>query len=299
MPVTDTPLRYPGGKSQITPFVVELLEENALFDCTYVEPFAGGAGIAWTLLLSGYVSEVWINDIDRSIHSFWYSVLNETDALCERIAQTSISMEEWHKQKAVQQLNDVSMLDLGFSTLFLNRTNRAGILKGGVIGGKNQTGAYDIGCRFNKADIIAKIRRIALYRDQVTLTQQDAKGFLQRCKKKLPAHSLLNIDPPYYRQGPELYCSFYGHDDHVALSEVIGSLEQPWMLTYDDTPEIRAMYAGFPSRDKSLNYSAQVKRTAVEFLALSPSLAWPTSPERRIRRKAGPRPMDLASAITA
>ena len=284
MPVTDTPLRYPGGKSQLAPFVVELLRTNELFDGTYVEPFAGGAGIAWTLLLAGYVSEVWINDFDPAIYAFWYSVLNETDQLCERIAQTPVTIEEWHRQRKVQTETSPSLLDLGFSTFFLNRTNRSGILKGGVIGGLLQEGAYPIDCRFNKADLVAKIRRVALYRSQIKLTRIDAEKYIRSVVKNLPAHALVNIDPPYYRRGPELYCSFYCHEHHVKLSAAIRQIKQPWMLTYDDTPQIRLMYAGLPSHSKELTYSAQVKRSAVELLVMSPLLCWPSGPERRIRR---------------
>jgi DNA adenine methylase len=286
MPVTDSPLRYPGGKSQLTPFVVELLRTNNLFDCTYVEPFAGGAGIAWTLLLSGYVSEVWINDFDPAIHAFWHAVLNNTDALCDRIEQTPVTIEEWHRQRAVQTQTPTSLLDLGYSTFFLNRTNRSGILKGGVIGGVQQTGNYLIDCRFNKCDLVAKIRRIAIYRDQVRLTRMDAEQLLHREFKKLSPHALVNVDPPYYRRGPELYCSFYEHQDHAMLADAVRGIKQPWMLTYDDTPEIRLMYEGLPTHSKELMYSAQVKRSAVELLVLSPSLQWPTQPEQRIRRAA-------------
>ena len=286
MPVTDSPLRYPGGKSQLTPFVVELLRTNNLFDCTYVEPFAGGAGIAWTLLLSGYVSEVWINDFDPAVHAFWDAVLNNTDALCDRIEQTPVTIEEWHRQREIQTQISPALLDLGYSTFFLNRTNRSGILKGGVIGGQQQSGDYLIDCRFNKRDLVAKIRRIAMYRDQVRLTRMDAEQFIKREFKKLSPHALVNVDPPYYRRGPELYCSFYVHQDHAMLADAVRGIKQPWMLTYDDTPEIRLMYEGLPTHSKELTYSAQVKRSAVELLVLSPELRWPTQPEQRIRRAA-------------
>ncbi len=286
MPITDSPLRYPGGKSQLAPFVVELMRTNELFDCVYVEPFAGGAGIAWTLLLSGYVSEVWINDFDPAIYAFWHSVLNETDELCARIDGVSVTIEEWHRQRAVQTESSPSLIDLGYSTFFLNRTNHSGILKGGVIGGLQQNGAYAIDCRFNKADLVAKIRRIALYREQVRLSKLDAETFILDNLKKLHAHALVNVDPPYYRRGPELYCSFYSHQDHVTLATAVRQIKQPWMLTYDDVPQIHMMYAGLPARGKELIYSAQVKRSAVELLVLSPKLEWPTQPEQRIRRGA-------------
>lgn len=277
MPVTDSPLRYPGGKTQLSPLVMDVLAENDLFNGVYVEPFAGGAGIAWRLLLNNYMSEVWINDIDPAIHAFWASVLSHTDDLCELIETTEVTIDEWHKQREIQQIKRPSTVALGFSTFFLNRTNRSGILKGGVIGGLAQTGNYLLDCRFNKRDLIQKIRRIALYREQITLTKLDAERFLKDKVSKLSQHALVNIDPPYYRQGPELYCSFYKHEDHVALSKVIRQLSQPWMLTYDDTSEIRQLYEGMPSVSKSLNYFAQVKRVGVEFVVFSEALTLPQS----------------------
>jgi DNA adenine methylase len=275
MPVTDTPLRYPGGKTQLSPFVSELLRSNDLFQCVYCEPFAGGAGIAVKLLLDGTISEAWINDIDPAIYAFWFSVLNSTDELCKRIEKTTVDIPEWQKQKKIYANERTNLLKLGFATLFLNRTNRSGILKGGVIGGINQTGNYGIDCRFNKAELIRKIRRIALYKDQIHLTCTDARTYLSTGIKKLPQHSLINIDPPYYKAGPDLYTNSYQHRDHELLSKTIQSLSHHWMLTYDDVLEIRAMYPNSRQFNKSLTYYAQVKRSAVELLILSEKLTTP------------------------
>lgn len=277
MPITDTPLRYPGGKTQLAPFVSELLRTNDLLQSIYCEPFAGGAGIACRLLLNGTISEAWINDIDPAIHAFWHSVLNETDGLCDRISNTNIDIVEWNKQRNVQTDSFASILQLGFSTLFLNRTNRSGILRGGVIGGKEQKGNYLLDCRFDRIDLIRKIRRIALYRDQIKLTQTDARLYIGSTLKKLPAHALVNADPPYYRAGPDLYTNSYQHSDHAALARAIRAMPHRWMLTYDDAPEICALYAGLAQYRKNLTYYAQVKRSAAELLVLSPRLTPPLS----------------------
>lgn len=275
MPVTDSPLRYPGGKSQLTPLVIELLRTNRLFEGTYVEPFAGGCGIACSLLLNNYMSEIWINDIDPAIYAFWATVLRHTDALCEKIEQTPVTINEWVLQREIQRSSRPKLFDLGFSTFFLNRTNRSGILKAGMIGGLAQEGDYKLDCRFNKVDLVRKIRRIAMYRDQIRLTKLDAAEFLATNVKGLPKKSLINIDPPYYGKGPELYCSFYKHEDHVALACTISKLDRPWILTYDDTDEIRKIYARRKVSELSLLYSAQVKRVGVELLYMSRHLSTP------------------------
>lgn len=275
MPVTDSPLRYPGGKSQLAPLVIDVLRKNELFYGHYAEVFAGGAGIAWKLLLNNYVTHVHINDLDPAIHAFWSCVLNKTDELCERIGTVRITIAQWHKQRAIQARKRSSMLDLGFSTFFLNRTNRSGIIRGGVIGGIDQGGNYALDCRFNKEDLIKKIRRIASYRGQISLHRLDAAEFLKKVLPKIPKRTLVNLDPPYYVKGPELYRNHYTPDDHSALACVVGKIRQYWMVTYDDTPETRKLYSRYALFAHALNYSAQVKRIGAELLILDPRLVLP------------------------
>lgn len=282
MPVTDTPLRYPGGKTQLSPFVVDLVRANDLYGGVYAEPFAGGAGIAWRLLLNGDMTEVWINDIDPAVYAFWSTVVNRPDPLCERILRTEISMEEWYRQRAILLNPHANTLDLAFATLFLNRTNRSGILKGGVIGGKEQLGKYKLDCRFNRGDLIHKIQRIHIYREVIRISRLDAEECLRSWDDQLPRRALINIDPPYYVQGRDLYLSFYDTKDHSRLANLVRGIRSPWMLTYDDAPEIEALYTGLPIYRKNLIYYAQVKRKASELLVLSPELTTPVALQEQL-----------------
>jgi DNA adenine methylase len=296
MPVTYSPLRYPGGKTQLTPFVLDLLRANGMLRGVYAEPFAGGAGIAWRLLLNGDAAEVWLNDLDPAIYAFWQTVVFEPDPLCERVLATEITMAEWEKQRVVIKDSNASQQDLAFAVLFLNRTNRSGILKGGVIGGKAQTGDYKLDCRFNKADIIKKIQRIHSYREVVKITRMDAEECLKAWDKKLPKKSLVNIDPPYYAQGRDLYLSFYHPEDHARLAKLIRSLKCQWMLTYDDVPEIENLYKGLPTYRKGLTYYAQVKRKASELLVLSKNMI---APAELLNCGAIPLQLELGNVIQA
>ena len=280
MPVTNSPLRYPGGKTQLSPFVVDLLRANDLYGGVYAEPFAGGAGVAWRLLLNSHVTEVWLNDIDPALFAFWSTVVKDPAPLCDRIRRTKITMWQWRKQRAILHDAQSSTLDLAYATLFLNRTNRSGILKAGVIGGKRQDGKYKLDCRFNKEELIQKIQRIHAYKDAIKVTRLDAEGCLRKWTKSLPAKSLIYIDPPYFVQGRELYLSFYAPADHIRLAKHVHSLKVPWMLTYDDVPEIASLYAGLPLYRKGLTYYAQVKRRASELLVLASSLTPPPSLSR-------------------
>lgn len=276
MPITDSPLRYPGGKSQLTPLVVDLMRRNSLFYGHYVEPCAGGAGVAWKLLLNDYVSHVHVNDIDPAIYAFWHSVLHRSDDLCEKVQTCKVSMTQWYRQKAIQKRR-ATLLDLGFSTLFLNRTNRSGIISGGPIGGYGQNSEYALDCRFYRETIIEKIQRIAKRRDQISLYRMDAKDFLTDVVPDIDSKALVNLDPPYFVRGPELYTNHYEPADHNALAQAVANLAPNWMVTYDDTPETREMYAQYPSYVHHLEYTAQEKRLGVELLVLDPRLATPAS----------------------
>ena len=275
MPVTLSPLRYPGGKSQLTPLVIEILRENNLFYGHYIEPFAGGSGIACKLLLDGYVSHIHLNDLDPSIYNFWLAILTDGERFCQKIEETAVTIAEWRKQKEIQHSSDPDAFELGFSTFFLNRTNHSGSVNGGVIGGQEQSGNYRLDCRFNKSDLIRKIRRIAAKASQITLTNLDARVFLRSLNKRILPQALINIDPPYFVKGPELYRNSYLAKDHTALAKTIASVNPLWMVTYDSTPETRALYSQYPCFTHALNYSAQVKRVGVELLVLDPRLIVP------------------------
>lgn len=266
-----SPLRYPGGKSKLTAYVVETLKLNGLEGGTYVEPFAGGCAIAWYLLLEGHVKNVWINDLDPAIHAFWYSVLNRTEVLCQLIDNTDVTIEEWHKQKAIYADDKTNSLQLGFATFFLNRTNRSGIIKAGVIGGLEQNGNYLLDCRYNKERLIKQIKAIAACRQNIVLTNLDATQFIDEYLPDIEAPCLVNIDPPYYVKGKGLYQNFFEHDDHYRLFRSVRDIQHPWIVTYDDAPEICGIYAEFEPQVFGLTYTAQTKRKGSEVIIHNPT----------------------------
>lgn len=273
MPITDTPLRYPGGKTQLLPLVIDILKKNDLIYGEYAEPFAGGSGIAISLLLNDYVSKIYLNDLDPSIYSFWHSVINQPKELCRLIEKTDVTIEEWHRQKKVlANPQKYSPLKIGFATLFLNRTNRSGIIKGGVIGGLDQSGNYKLDCRFNKSDLIRKINRIADHSNRIELSMLDAEIFIKKVIPKTAKNAFINIDPPYFCKGSGLYTNFYKPDDHASLASKVSKIKRKWMVTYDDVDEIRNLYSSFPMYTKNLQYSAQEKRIGVELLIASKEL---------------------------
>lgn len=238
-----SPLRYPGGKNCIFPFVSKLFYENELIGMSYAEPYAGGAGLALRLLFEGYVDHVFINDLDKAIYSFWKSILDDTDEFCRWLEDVEISMENWNYYKNIQRNADqATSLDLAKATFFLNRTNVSGVLKGGVIGGFNQTGTYKMDARFNKSDLILRIQKIASSKNRITVSNLDGLSFIKKMNRK-KKEVFIYIDPPYVQKGADLYMNFYTKMDHEKLSKAIPRMQKKWMVSYDNHDFILNLYA--------------------------------------------------------
>ncbi len=221
-----SPLRYPGGKNKLAKFIASICVKNNI-NGHYVEPYAGGASVALYLLLNGYVNEITINDIDRSIYAFWYSILNHPRKFCSLIKKIEITTQNREKFKRIQRnKKNADLFKLGFSTFFLNRTNMSGIIDGGVIGGKDQKGEYKIGCRFNKTELIKRIKEIAKYKNQICVKNLDALDLVKKIQKESKRSStIFYFDPPYYVKGESLYVNFYNPDSHKKVSNVIKKIK--------------------------------------------------------------------------
>ncbi len=275
-----SPLRYPGGKARLADFIKLLLTKNRLHDAHYVEPYAGGASVALSLLFSEHIAHAHINDIDPGIYAFWHSVLFRTDALCQRIRRTPVNISEWRRQRAIHDRGvKAGMLNLGFATLFLNRTNRSGIIhSGGPIGGIKQRGEWKLDARFGREGLIERIETIASYRDRITLHNRDAADLLVELAPRLRRRYFFYLDPPYYVKGHRrLYLNGYEHNDHVKIAALMAT-HRKWLVSYDDVPSIRKIYKGYKSIRYKLSYSAGERSTGAEVAFASPDLQLPRVP---------------------
>lgn len=274
-----SPLRYPGGKNCIFPFVSNFFYENNLIGINYAEPYAGGSGLALRLLFEEYVNKVYINDLDKSIYAFWEIVLNDADRFCDWIENVEISIDNWQLYKTVQaDLNNATTFELAKSTFFLNRTNISGVIKGGVIGGRSQLGKYKIDARFNKSDLISKIQRIYSFRNRIIISNIDGVKFVNKMNKKYE-DVFIYLDPPYYRKGADLYMNFYREQDHQELAKYVKRLDKKWMISYDNQDFILNLYSDNPKLIYKLSQCAS-NRIGDEVLIFSDSLSFTNSIDR-------------------
>lgn len=253
-------------------YISGVLEENLLAGCTFYEPYAGGASVSLELLRMGFIDKAVLIERDPLVFAFWHSVFNETEALCEAVEACPVTLETWHSLQITKTVDDPnksthSFLQLGLAGLFFNRTNFSGIIGAGPIGGQAQTSAYKINCRFNKTALIRQIKAAALLAPRVSVHFGDALAFLRKNATKISAgFSFVYIDPPYYTQGRKLYRHHYADADHVALAEYITSQGYPWLVSYDDHPRIRELYASKQMQPIYLDYKVKSSRTAQELV---------------------------------
>lgn len=274
MPVNHSPLRYPGGKAALAPFLTELIRANGLREASYAEPYCGGAGAALELLFSEVANTIYLNDIDPAIYSLWRTIVSEPTRLCDAIADTPVTIDEWHEQRDYYQRYRARVgPKLAFATLYLNRTNRSGILGAGPIGGRAQTGKWLLDARFNKDVLVAKIERIARYAERIHVSQLDAIDFLRDVINPLRSPMLVYLDPPYFMQGQNLYTNHYSPSDHAIIAAFVRrQLNKPWVVSYDQHPEIEHLYKTCERVDYGIRYSAQARYFGRELIVISDKL---------------------------
>ncbi|MBI3728507.1 MAG: DNA adenine methylase [Burkholderiales bacterium] len=277
-----TPLRYPGGKQKLTPFVLEILKANNLEGGHYVEPYAGGAGVAMELLIAGNVSHVHLNDSSFPIYAFWNSVLTHSEEFCRRISRSLLNIEEWREHREIMKnpMNH-SELDVGFSTFYLNRTNRSGVLSAGVIGGNDQSGKWKIDARFPRNELIRRIELIAGFHDSISLLNTDAEKVITDYIPTLPENTLIYCDPPYFEKASTLYLNHYAPGDHERISQIIQQQQRDkkWIVSYDGVNQILKYYEFRRKFLYELQYNAAKAYKGSEVFIFSDNLVVPRSSE--------------------
>lgn len=303
-----TPLRYPGGKSFIAGFLREIYAENGINTGIYAEPYAGGAGAAISLLLSGTVNHIYLNDANFAVYAFWKAILEDSNRFISMVEKTPVTLEVWKKNREIlvskkyRSRSTDDILKLGFAMFFLNRCNRSGILNAGPIGGRTEelqeAATYKIDARFNKETLLEKIERIVELKKCISVYTFDALAFLNRVVNRLSVKKknacLVYLDPPYYEQGGNLYLNYYDNAAHESLRNfLLKDRDYRWILSYDNVDPVKKMYQGFQLFEFDLFYSAHKSKEGKELLTHSKNLILPQSNEIYRIRRSGKRIVNL------
>ena len=251
----------------MTDLLAQIRKLNGLKNHAVAEPFAGGAGASLSLLYLEETKKIFINDADPAIYDFWWSLVNKPERFLDYLSNAKVTIEEWHLQRDIyKNPSRVSRVRRGFATFFLNRCNRSGIIvKAGPIGGRNQNGKWKLDARFNKENLKRRCGKVSEYRDRINVSCHDGIEFFDKVDSDT---TMFFIDPPYFEKGPTLYLDCLEEGYHQALADCLKAMEdKAWVLTYDDCPEIRAMYKEWAYvRPYSLPYTANSRRYGKEVL---------------------------------
>ena len=213
------------------------------------------------------VNEIVINDLDKGIYSFWRAILTETNRFIDDIRNVELTVNEWNRQRQVIDDCRRYSYELGFATFYMNRTNRSGIIKGGVIGGMEQAGIWKMNARFNREGLIERINKIAEKKRHIHLYNKDVSSFVLNYLPRYQQNAFVYFDPPYFEKGKQLYLNFFSYNDHVRIERMINNhVNCDWVITYDDVKEIADIYQNHILRRIDLNYSVAVKRKASEII---------------------------------
>jgi DNA adenine methylase len=242
--VVLSPLRYPGGKRRLTPYLAAALAANDLEPDLFVEPFAGGASVALELLATRKVKRIGLAERDPYLAAFWSTVFFDSDWLCKRIDEIDVSLATWERLK---RGTFTSRRNRAFACLFLNRTSFNGTLhrRAGPIGGKAQASSYTIDCRFPRERLKRRVRACAALSDRVAFVREaDALDVLRDARRGADGKSIFfYLDPPFWAKAEQLYRFSFTISDHNRLSTALRYVKEPYLLSYDPAPEIEALYA--------------------------------------------------------
>lgn len=292
-----SPLRYPGGKRRLMPYVAAALNVNDLEPDLFVEPFAGGASVALELLATGKVRRIGLAERDPYLAAFWSTVFFDSDWLCGLIDEVDVSLVTWKKLK---EGSFTSRRDRALACLFLNRTSFNGTLhtRAGPIGGKAQATPYKIDCRFPRERLKRRVRACAALSDRVAFIREaDALDVIRDARGGANGKELFfYLDPPFWAKADRLYRFSFTSSDHRRLSTALRDVPEPYLLSYDPAPEIEALYARHDCLIESVELLYGTQRTAEEELVIAnlerlprDNRLWRTHHEwTRLRRRRGP-----------
>jgi DNA adenine methylase len=288
-------LRYPGGKGKLATRLVSVIHDyfdrNRDKRMIYCEPFFGAGAIGLRLLEKTAIQSVAFNDYDPAMYSVWKTVKEQPTALIEKVEAFSPSIEAFHEFKAfllaLKPFADDThpkppagedMVDIAFKKIAVHQMSYSGLgtKSGGPLGGAEQKSAYKVGCRWSPKQLKKEITRINRLMASKKTWDEAHQRYWDNCHisgfqfyhawplGSVPA--FIYLDPPYYEKGPELYQFSFSDEQHEGLSRLLRHNPHPWLLSYDDCPQVRALYDYAAVREVPLNYSINGAITKTELL---------------------------------
>jgi DNA adenine methylase len=226
---------YPGGKASIAKWLVDELPEPSVFH----EPFVGSGAVAIAVAERYPHTQIKVNDLDRYTSSVWKCIADpkKTRELAARITDepkpTTSTFEAW--------LNTTprNVIERALRSIFLSKTSFSGLSRT-PIGGKNQQSAWGVNIKWKPERIVGELERLTnIFSGRLTVGSMDILTYLEQ----IESTDVVYLDPPYFKAGRLCYQESMTSRQHIELSLHLEHLNAPWLLSYDNAPEIKMLYS--------------------------------------------------------
>ncbi len=269
-----SPFRYPGGKTWLIPTVRKWLKQENIIAKELIEPFAGGGIVSLTAAFEKMAEQIIMVEMDEEIAAVWEIILNGKNKwLADKIYSYDLTQAN---VKAELENPNKELHDIAFCTILKNRVFHGGILAKGSGMIKNGENGKGITSRWYPKTLRDRILAINYIKDKINFISGDAFQVLERNLDNKEAYFF--IDPPYTIAGKRLYTYF--DIDHEKLFRLTSQLKGKFMLTYDDTPEIRKLAEKY-----NLQYRLIPMKTTLHFekneIIISDNFSWWTNSNSR------------------
>jgi len=262
-----SPFRYPGGKTWLVPTARKWFNQASQED-VLVEPFAGGGIITLTAIAEQYFDHAVMVELDADMAAAWNTIFSSEDYewLISKIFNFDVTIENINN--AILD-SDKGIKERGFATIVRNRTNHGGILAKGSGLIKSGEGGKGLASRWYPSTLVKRIREANALRDNITFIHGDAFEIMEHYLND--THTFFFIDPPYTIAGKRLYNHY--EVDHFKIFELVSQMKGHFLLTYDDTEEIRSMADDFNLQYRTIPMQTTHLVTKEE-LIISDSFKW-------------------------
>lgn len=276
-----SPLRYPGGKVRMTPWLLDVFDRVVMpMDVeVWIEPFGGGAGAALMALESG-IPEAWIVEANPALAAFWTAVTSDEGQLAARVETTIPTLGMFQEARdavgAALAGETLDPAEVAFSGFLVNRCSRSGMIlpNVGPIGGKAQNGRYTLASRFNGPRLAERLRYVAAFGERFRVIDGDGIDYIEQLPDSgIEDEVFLFVDPPYLGVGDRLYAQGMDRAEHARLAAALRVATAPWVLTYDAHPDVLDLYPDADVIEFDIPHTANRGQVGTEYLITPPGLA--------------------------
>lgn len=236
-----SPFRYPGGKTWLVPRLRQWLLSLGIRPSVFIEPFAGGGSISLTAAFERLADHIIMVELDGQVAAVWHTIL-EGDGEWLANELVHFQLTPYSVEVALGRVtNDISIREMAFNTILKNRVHRGGILAPGAGLVKYGENGKGLASRWYPATLKRRILDIVAFRDQITFIEGDGLKIMRHHTNE--QNTAYFIDPPYTAAGKKAGSRLYNCSqlDHEELFHIASSIQGHFLMTYDDTEEVREL----------------------------------------------------------